>query len=116
MFGVGRGCAGAGLGENGRCLAVSTRRGMAAIQTVVGESASVGMEEIMTLPERIKEIIKGRHFLLARFLQAVYPCVPRVRSADPQSLVRAECGIHPKLSGGSIQRPVTGQVITGIVG
>ena len=47
------------------------------VQTVIGESASAGMEEIMTLPKRIKEIIKGRHFLLAGFLQAGYPCVPR---------------------------------------
>ena len=116
LFRFGRGRACTGLGENGRGLAVAAWRGIAPRYTMIRESPAVGMEEIMPLPERIQKIVKGRNFLSGRFLQASYPCVPRVWNAYPQSLVRTERGIHPKFGGRGIQRPMAGKVITRVVG
>ena len=55
MFGIGRDLARTCLVEYDRCSAVNARRGMAARQTVIGESAAVGVKEIMTLAESVEK-------------------------------------------------------------
>src|SRR6266702_3111457 len=102
--------------ENFFSLTFCARRRMTVGETVIGESSSLRVEEIMALLQGVQQGRERIDIHIAGFLEKLDPRVELDRFEHLQGPIRTKGGINPEILLTAINALMTAQVIARVVG